>query len=106
MNTLEQLTNSGAISTGAVVARSVEWNGNTFDFCFLDLPGGNVQDLLKKADSDAEIVAAALCEPDGTPALTLEQAYGLKLGLRAQIVYAAMDVFGFSKEARASAKKD
>lgn len=107
MSLLEQLQAAGAMGTGDVVPRTVSWNGHSFDFHFLDLPGGRVQQLLRKGDdSDPEIVAAALVEPDGKPALTLDQAKALKLGLRAVIVREAMDVFGFSKAAKDEAKKD
>jgi hypothetical protein len=106
MSLLDQLRTAGGVSAGDVVARQVEWNGHVFDFHFLDLPGGKVQKLLKENDVDPAIVAASLVEPDGKPALTMDQVLSLKLGLRAAIVRAAMDVWGFSPRAREEEKKD
>lgn len=103
----DALAAAGGIGTGEVIARDVTWNGQTLALHFLDLPGGKVQELLRKGnDADPAIVAAALCTPEGKPAMDIEQANQLKLTLRQAIVREAMDVFGFSKEARDEAKKD
>lgn len=97
----------GGFGTGKVVPRTVEWDGKTLELHFLDLPGGKVQQLLRKGlDADPEVVAAALCDPDGSPAMDLEQANTLKLTLRQAIVREAMYVFGFTAQAKADAKKD
>lgn len=101
---LDRFKTSGGIGTGEVVAREVVWNGQTFPLHFLDLPGGKVQELLKRPDADAEIVAASLVLEDGSPAMDLEDAHRLKLTLREAIVRAAMDVFGFTATARAEKK--
>lgn len=106
MKLIDQLYAAAGIGTNEVVARTIVWNGAEIPMFFRDLPGGEVQRLLKLPESDPEIVAAAVCEEDGTPAITLAQAHTLKLGLRAVIVREAMDVFGFTQKARDEAKKD
>jgi hypothetical protein len=106
MKLLDQLTAAGGLGTNEVVARSVEWNGQTIPLHFRDLPGAAVVKLLKHEDSDARIVLESVCEEDGTQALTLDQVHAMKIGLRSVIVREAMDVFGFSKNARAAEKKD
>lgn len=105
MKSLDQLTEAGGVSAGEIVAKEVEWNGNVFPFHFRDLPGGKVAKILEGAEVDANLVAATLCEEDGSPAMTLEQALCLKLTLRRVIVAAAMDVVGFSAKARDAEKK-
>jgi hypothetical protein len=106
MDLLEQLQQSGAFGTGDIVPASVEWNGHTWSFFVLDLPGGKVRKLLKKDDSDAEIIAASIVDANRKPVLTVEQARELKLPLQSRFPLAAMDVFGFGKKAQADAKKD
>jgi hypothetical protein len=107
MNLLEQLTQAGALGAGAIVPRTVEWNGQSLKLFFRDLSGAEVQKLLAgDGNTDPRIVEAALCNEDGSPALTAEQVALLKLPLRALIAREAMDVFGFSMKARADAKKD
>lgn len=97
----------GGFGTGKVVPRTVEWDGKSLELHFIDLPGGKVQELLRKGiDADPELVAAALCDPDGSPAMDIDQANALKLPLRQAIVREAMYIFGFTPKAKIEAKKD
>lgn len=107
-NTLiDSIAAVGGFGTGQVLARDVTWDGVTFHFHFRDLPGGDVQALLKDHEKgDPGIIAAALCLEDGSPAMDLDQARALKLSLRKAIVDAALEVFGLGATAKAEAKKD
>lgn len=65
----------------------------------------------KSADEDiaasaaARLISVGLCEPDGKPALTLEQAVRLKRPVMMQMLTALLDVNGYGKSADADIEK-
>lgn len=56
-----------------------------------------------QASASARLVALGLCEPDGTPALTQEQAYRLKRQVLVRIYTTLLEVNGFGAKQKAEA---
>jgi hypothetical protein len=47
----------------------------------------------------AALIAAGLCEPDGSPSITAEQAYRLKYAIRQRLLHAVLDANDLIKRA-------
>lgn len=110
MNASDLIKQSGGCASREPVCKSVEWANEgekvVIDLHFLRLSAGVVRDLLKKndGDSDAHFVAGVLVNPDGTAAMTVEQAQELTLAANAAIVTAGLEVNGLSKRTKTEAK--
>lgn len=118
MSIKDLLAAQGGLATRKPVAKRIVWEGSDddgnptkidADFHFLSLSAEESKSLLKErdgVDGDVQFVAGILCEPDGKPALKLEEARKLKLTLLAKLVSAGLEVIGLGKSSKDEAKKD
>lgn len=92
---------ASAFVTDTIHAREVVIDGQPVELHFRELPGVEFIKLYRieqtgsedaKAGAACRLVAASLCEPDGKPALTLDEALKLKTGALSALAAAARAV--------------
>ena len=97
-----------------VVAREVEFKGNTRTFHFRELQADEAEGIFLGIDADPKknkglrnrILAATLCDADGKPAITKDEAGKLPNDLANKLQTAALDVNGLSAKAAEEAKNE
>lgn len=111
------LAAQGGIASHKPIAKRIVWEGEDDagnptkideDFHFLSVSAEEARALLQEKDGidgDVRLVAGLLCEPDGKPALKIDDARSLKLTLLAVLVTACLEVLGLGKKSKADAKK-
>lgn len=118
MSVKSLLSTNGGLATRKPIPRNVKWEGTDENgeptsldetLHFLDLSAEDAKLLLKErdgVDGDVQFIAGILCEPDGKPALTVDEARTLKLTLLSVLVKTGLEVIGLTKASKADAKKD
>ena len=99
---------AAALATRKPIRREVKVGNDTVVAHFLDLPAGEVRELLRadgEGDSDARLIAATLCNEAGELQLTTQQAQQLRLPYLLALVSEALTVVGALKEDKENAKK-
>lgn len=98
---------TGGIATRAPLRREFTFADQQITGYFLDLPALQVRELLKAetVDRDAVFLAAVVCDEQGNPLLTLEQARSLKAQQMNVLIAEAFTALGLTSDGRAAAKK-
>lgn len=94
----------GGIASRKPIAREFEFEGEQITAFFVDLPAGEVRELISKADH-AGLVAATVCDAEGNLIFTEEQAKSLRFGALTTLANEAVVVVGFARESKEAAKK-
>lgn len=100
---LKALLHAG-IASRKPIAREFEFEGEQITAFFVDLPAGEVRDLIAKEDR-AGLVAATVCDAEGHLIFTEEQAKGLRLSALTALVNEAVVAVGAAREGKEAAKK-
>lgn len=100
---LKALLHAG-IASRKPIAREFEFEGEQITAFFVDLPAGEVRDLIAKEDRPG-LVAATVCDAEGNLVFTEEQAKGLRLSALTTLVNEAVVAVGAAREGKEAAKK-
>jgi hypothetical protein len=97
-----------------VITREVEYKGKTRSFHFHELKADEAEALFLGMDTDPKknkglrnrILAATLCNEDGTPAITKDEAGKLPNDLANKLQTVALEVNGLAAKASEEAKNE
>jgi hypothetical protein len=95
------------IATRAPIKRDFQFAGKHVTGFFLDLPALQVRELLKAdvVDRDALFLSAVVCDAQGGPLLTIDQARTLKAQQMNALLTEAFSALGLTSDGREEAKK-
>lgn len=101
MNALSKINALGAMVGAALVAKEITFNGQTETFFFKELGAADVDrcfytggDEERKKTARTRLISHTLCNEDGSPALTDEEAGKLRADFAGLLEEAAMEVSG------------